>query len=728
MFRRSLIGLALCLALAGGVAAQPQLQELAVTAVAGPGWEVVAQGERVVIRTAMGLCFFSFDSVLQEFSLVNTMQLPHYSKMKFHPSLPYLYLALDAWSGYNLFLIDLTDLENPSFQMLPIIASDCMDDFDVTENGLFVLMDDDWIFTFCVLMTYDNTNPRYPFLIDTSNVARCGNELIIDGDFLHGGGGFGPIGFRYGIYEFGDPFYPNLLLTDIYNWVSAFDAGGGHSAINDETGLYIYETHPYPPYISGPIFYANYSEPLQCTSDGYVYAEGSTGINKLIGNSWSALGIDSVENFYVDGSLLFDNETHNRAEVWSINGVSASKVDSFLYEAKSPDIVDAKNNIAAVTSMFMHNILFYDVTDPSDPVLLNDLNVTTGWSGDICMTDHHLYCLLQGNATDTIAIVDTQNPSNPQIINRITLPSDNLSSNIVTNDSLLFIISQHHIYVYDINDPVIPILAHQQSTPDYLYDQTILDDCLIVGSFNGVTIYGASRVLPNLSSINQSSLSLIGGLNDTLLLSSNYNLHIYSISDPQNPQLLMTTELPGINPKIYYGAFDGTYLYALLNGYPRHDDDRSLTAFDLTPASPNIEMIDYFQIMDHGGGQIILNDGNILIAQLTCLGIYSFTDSTVAPVSPQPKAPPLPSPLTFTPSPNPTNGDLRWEFTLPRSEEVTLEVYNLQGARVGEYQPGRMSPGFHNLSWFPQGLASGVYLAQVRAGNFTAREKVVYLK
>jgi hypothetical protein len=59
---------------------------------------------------------------------------------------------------------------------------------------------------------------------------------------------------------------------------------------------------------------------------------------------------------------------------------------------------------------------------------------------------------------------------------------------------------------------------------------------------------------------------------------------------------------------------------------------------------------------------------------------------------------------------------------------VTLEVYNLQGARAGEYSPGRLSPGSHSLSWFPTGLASGVYLAQVRAGAAAVREKVVYLK
>ncbi len=77
--------------------------------------------------------------------------------------------------------------------------------------------------------------------------------------------------------------------------------------------------------------------------------------------------------------------------------------------------------------------------------------------------------------------------------------------------------------------------------------------------------------------------------------------------------------------------------------------------------------------------------------------------------------------------PNPFNPELQLALQLDRSRDVVIEVYNLAGARVDRLAPGRLSAGRHQLSWRPQGLASGHYLMHLRDSRHSPTS-VLYLK
>jgi hypothetical protein len=68
------------------------------------------------------------------------------------------------------------------------------------------------------------------------------------------------------------------------------------------------------------------------------------------------------------------------------------------------------------------------------------------------------------------------------------------------------------------------------------------------------------------------------------------------------------------------------------------------------------------------------------------------------------------------------------KFALPRPARVKLAVYDLRGALVRVLEEGELPAGFHVRTFDTAGLASGIYLYQLRAGDFTATRKMVLAK
>jgi hypothetical protein len=96
----------------------------------------------------------------------------------------------------------------------------------------------------------------------------------------------------------------------------------------------------------------------------------------------------------------------------------------------------------------------------------------------------------------------------------------------------------------------------------------------------------------------------------------------------------------------------------------------------------------------------------------------------------------LESPGTFSllqNFPNPFNPATTISFTIPRSGEVTLKVYNLLGQEINTLVDESMLPGAYSVAWnginrdnLP--VAGGVYLCRLETATFSATKKLVLLK
>ena len=78
--------------------------------------------------------------------------------------------------------------------------------------------------------------------------------------------------------------------------------------------------------------------------------------------------------------------------------------------------------------------------------------------------------------------------------------------------------------------------------------------------------------------------------------------------------------------------------------------------------------------------------------------------------------------------PNPFNPSTTIEFTLPKTEWVTLNIYDLLGQKVSGLVADKLNSGFYRYSWQPGNLPSGIYYYRLQAGSFEQVRKMVFLK
>jgi hypothetical protein len=78
--------------------------------------------------------------------------------------------------------------------------------------------------------------------------------------------------------------------------------------------------------------------------------------------------------------------------------------------------------------------------------------------------------------------------------------------------------------------------------------------------------------------------------------------------------------------------------------------------------------------------------------------------------------------------PNPFNPSTTINFTIPNSEFVSLKVYNILGSEVATLINENLASGAYKFNFDAQGLASGIYLYELNAGNFREIKKMNLLK
>ncbi len=78
--------------------------------------------------------------------------------------------------------------------------------------------------------------------------------------------------------------------------------------------------------------------------------------------------------------------------------------------------------------------------------------------------------------------------------------------------------------------------------------------------------------------------------------------------------------------------------------------------------------------------------------------------------------------------PNPFNPLTTIMYTLPRSSEVSLIIYNLLGKEVARLVDGQIPAGLHSAIWNASTFSSGIYFYRLRSAEFTETKKMVLLK
>ena len=79
--------------------------------------------------------------------------------------------------------------------------------------------------------------------------------------------------------------------------------------------------------------------------------------------------------------------------------------------------------------------------------------------------------------------------------------------------------------------------------------------------------------------------------------------------------------------------------------------------------------------------------------------------------------------------PNPFNPTTAINYVLPKTTEVEIMIYNLNGQLVHKSNLGKKNAGKNSWSWIPyHDLASGIYILRLQAGEFTESKKMILAK
>jgi len=78
--------------------------------------------------------------------------------------------------------------------------------------------------------------------------------------------------------------------------------------------------------------------------------------------------------------------------------------------------------------------------------------------------------------------------------------------------------------------------------------------------------------------------------------------------------------------------------------------------------------------------------------------------------------------------PNPFNPEIHIVYGLPQAADITATIYDLTGRRVAQLNPGYLQPGYHELTWRPDG-ATGIYFLRMSSNTgWSESRRMIYLK
>jgi len=78
--------------------------------------------------------------------------------------------------------------------------------------------------------------------------------------------------------------------------------------------------------------------------------------------------------------------------------------------------------------------------------------------------------------------------------------------------------------------------------------------------------------------------------------------------------------------------------------------------------------------------------------------------------------------------PNPFNPSTTIKYSIPQSSNVVIKVFDILGNEIEKLVNEEKPTGTYEITWYAEGLPSGIYFYQLRAGSFVETKKMDLLK
>lgn len=428
---------------------------------------------------------------------------------------------------------------------------------------------------------------------------------------------------------------------------------------------------------------------------------------------------------YDDGILLMN-----------INDGIIEYIDNFINNRINTTKFSIYNNYL-ITSGFSGGLYVYSIENVNAPelitILFEDLYVR---SFEIINNHIYLIYINANNESDTyFKVCDISDIESP-ILRLNELLSDYslliINENELDNIYLYSFANSFQSYEmrkYDIANPenIEQILFYEFTVmiiPSFFYEGYLY--ALEHNDNGGINLYifdGLEEENPVL--VNQIN-NFSDNLNDIHLIKSYLNLSpynhfesdsFYNLDNPINPELAFTIQNTSMGncyftENVLFSPSRYTVFLYNLEGNP----------------SGELESFDYFNLYSQFVNIAFYSQNDedyFLCTQLECISTYNYSIETSAEDE-------LPKPeLTLSNYPNPFNPEttISFSFSTEITEDTEISIYNIKGQKVDQLEITNYELGINEVTWDAKGLASGIYMYQLKVdGKTIASKKCLLLK
>ena len=150
-------------------------------------------------------------------------------------------------------------------------------------------------------------------------------------------------------------------------------------------------------------------------------------------------------------------------------------------------------------------------------------------------------------------------------------------------------------------------------------------------------------------------------------------------------------------------------------------------------SDPSLWLHRYDEFLADGFGTVFRGGGDLgyFLFSLNAAvinGIQYGDTTVVVSVGDEPDHAVAAAPLLISNYPNPFNSSTTIRFSIPRSGEVSLKIFNLLGEEVATLVLGDREAGTHAVQWDASGQPSGVYFYRLESGSFLQSKKLLLIR
>lgn len=420
----------------------------------------------------------------------------------------------------------------------------------------------------------------------------------------------------------------------------------------------------------------------------------------------------STRKVIVKDDIAYLSDLWAGIQIINISDASPSfELSRFQTSSKAHGIV-ATGDYLYLAEMF-NGMDIISIEDPQNPSLISHKYNGIGWPVNISLNQNYIcFCIIY--PSPQVLFIDITNPTQPVLLNTIYLNNAEIYDPIelFMTDNQLFVGVGSTFEIYDITDFSNATLIGSFEAVSIITDIHIEGNKGFISSgYSGIEIIDLENLSFPVLLGNYNTSGYAHQLNvvsEKLFIADGRNgLQIINISDPSVP-VLMESILPQSNCNITVKPLIVNNNLIIFDREWNEVSTYDISDFDNIQLQSSLKQYaDIDKLIYHAG---------CFIASVKYYGLLVFDDTPILSIK---KENPMVQTKNISIYPNPTHSSSTISFSIENNSRVEVEFYNQIGELVKTIDKGQLNKGTHKFVW--QGkdeqnnkVLPGMYICKIR--------------